>query len=172
MDITGIFTSYKALAQVSSCTQRVREIVTDLLLSSSCKLKGNKSGFVSSFIVRPFLVIGEKIVSVNNVLFISYLQMNLVMSINSVSIIWVSLAEVTYPGHGYKINTAAACAVSTTQSQFICNVLDVHLCLVCSLHIYKHTQVSLLAKIFAGILRIALARIKYVERKASSFSYT
>lgn len=98
--------------------------------------------------------------------------MNLVMSINSVSIIWVSLAEVTYPGDGYKINTAAACAVSTTQSQFICNVLDVHLCLVCSLHIYKHTQVSLLGKIFAGILRIALARIKYAERKASSFSYT
>lgn len=89
MDIQGIFTSYKALVQVSSCTQRVREIVADLLLSSSCKIQGNKYDFVSSFIVRPFLVIGKKKVSVNNVLFISYLQMNLVMSINSVSIMSV-----------------------------------------------------------------------------------
>lgn len=59
MDITGMFTSYTILVQVSSSTQRVREIVTELLLSSSCKLEG-KNGFVSSFLVRPFLVIGKK----------------------------------------------------------------------------------------------------------------
>lgn len=88
MDISGIFTSYKALVQVSSCTQRVIKIVSHLLLSSSSKLKGKKNSFVIFFIVSPFLAIEKKReISVNNVLFISYLQTNLVMSRNSVAII-------------------------------------------------------------------------------------